>query len=204
MDEQTLINAVRQGDLDAFNELVLRYQGFMFNIALRMMNNEDSAADALQDALLSAFRKFNSFRGGSLRSWLARVVINACYDELRRQRRHPMLLLDQIQTEQDEMDVDDWLVDPVQGLEEQIENRELDHAVQHGLRSLAPLYAAMLVLVDIEGMSYEEAAIAANIPVGTVKSRLARARLQMRQTLRPYQEPFCVSYHVGFPVSMKV
>ena len=60
------------------------------------------------------------------------------------------------------------------------------------------------LLVDIEGMSYEEAAVAANIPVGTVKSRLARARTQMRQVLRPYQEPFCVSYQVGFPVSMKV
>jgi RNA polymerase sigma factor (sigma-70 family) len=204
MDELALINAVRQGDLDAFNMLILQYQGFLFNIALRMMGSEDSAADALQDALLSAFRKFNSFRGGSLRSWLARVVINACYDELRRQCRHPLLLLDQVNAEKDEMEIDDWLIDPVPGLEEQIETLELDGAIQDGLRSLAPLYAAMLVLVDIEGMTYEEAAVAAHIPVGTVKSRLARARMQMRQALLPYEEPFCVSYQVGFSISMKV
>jgi len=199
-----LIDAARQGDLEAFNMLILHYQGFLFNIALRMMGNEDCAADALQDALLSAFRKFNSFRGGSLRSWLARVVINACYDELRRQCRHPLLLLDQIDTQEDEIEIDDWLVDPVPGLEEQIETLELDGAIQAGLRSLAPLYAAMLVLVDIQGMTYEEAAVAAQIPVGTVKSRLARARMQMRQALQPYEEPFCVSYQVGFSVSMKV
>jgi len=199
-----LIDAARQGDLEAFNMIIMHYQGFLFNIALRMMGNEDCAADALQDALLSAFRKFNSFRGGSLRSWLARVVINACYDELRRQCRHPLLLLDQIDTREDEIEIDDWLVDPVPGLEEQIETLELDGAIQAGLRSLAPLYAAMLVLVDIQGMTYEEAAVAAQIPVGTVKSRLARARMQMRQALQPYEEPFCVSYQVGFSISMKV
>ncbi len=204
MDEQALINAVRQGDLDAFNLLVLHYQSFLFNIALRMMGSEDCAADALQNALLSAFRKFNSFRGGSLRSWLARVVINACYDELRRQCRHPLLLLDQVNAEEDEMEVDDWLVDPVAGLEEQIETLELDKAIQDGLRTLAPVYAAMLVLVDIEGLTYEEAAAAAHIPVGTVKSRLARARMQMREALQPFEEPFCVSYQVGFTIAMKV
>ncbi len=204
MDEQALINAVRQGNLDAFNELILNYQSLLFNIALRMMGSEDCAADALQDALLSAFRKFNSFRGGSLRSWLARVVINACYDELRRQCRHPLLLLDQVNAEEDEMEVDDWLVDPVVGLEEQIETFELDRAIQDGLHSLAPVYAAMLVLVDIEGMTYEEAAVAAHIPVGTVKSRLARARIQMRKTLQPFEEPFCVSYQVEFSIGMKV
>ena len=203
-EEMVLIDAARQGDLEAFNMIIMHYQGFLFNIALRMMGNEDCAADALQDALLSAFRKFNSFRGGSLRSWLARVVINACYDELRRQCRHPLLLLDQIDTREDEIEIDDWLVDPVPGLEEQIETLELDGAIQAGLRSLAPLYAAMLVLVDIQGMTYEEAAVAAQIPVGTVKSRLARARMQMRQALQPYEEPFCVSYQVGFSVSMKV
>src|SRR5258708_6474036 len=92
MDEQALINAVRQGDLDAFNLLVLHYQSFLFNIALRMMGSEDCAADALQNALLSAFRKFNSFRGGSFPSWLARVVIHTSYPEPNRHHRHPFLL----------------------------------------------------------------------------------------------------------------
>src|SRR5258706_2317403 len=129
MDEQALINAVRQGDLDAFNLLVLHYQSFLFNIALRMMGSEDCAADALQNSLLSAFRKFNSFRGGLLRSLLARVGINACYDELRRQCRHPLLLLDQVNAGEDEMEVDDWLVDPVAGLAEQIETSGMDQAI---------------------------------------------------------------------------
>ena len=87
-DEETdLIKAAQRGDLDAFNALILRYQNLLFGIALRMLNDEDIASDAVQEALISAFNKFRTFRGGSLRSWLARVTVNACYDEMRRKRR---------------------------------------------------------------------------------------------------------------------
>ena len=87
MDETTLINAARRGDLNAFNELILLYQDFLFGVALRMLGYEDSAADAMQETLISAFRKLNTFRGESLKHWLARIVVNACYDELRRKHR---------------------------------------------------------------------------------------------------------------------
>lgn len=204
MDEQTLICAAQRGDREAFNQLVLLYQDLLYSIALRMTGDPDDAADALQNALFSAFRKFNSFRGGSLRSWLARVTVNACYDKLRRQCRHPLLLLDQVNIEDNESEPDDWLFDPVAGVEEQIETLELDSAIQNALRSLVPAYRSMLILVDIEGLSYEEAAVAAHVPVGTVKSRLARARLQMRQSLRPFEEPYSSSYRVEFPILMKV
>lgn len=85
-DEKDLIQAAQRGDLNAFNALILRYQNLLFGIALRMLGDEDIASDAVQEALISAFSKFSTFRGGSLRSWLARVTVNACYDEMRRKR----------------------------------------------------------------------------------------------------------------------
>jgi RNA polymerase sigma-70 factor (ECF subfamily) len=90
--EKTLIRGAQRGDLEAFNLLILRYQNLLFGIALRLLNDEDAAADAVQEALISAFRRFDTFRGDSLRSWLARVVVNACYDEIRKKRRHSVQL----------------------------------------------------------------------------------------------------------------
>ena len=89
MDEPALIKEAQRGDLDSFNTLVLSYQDMLFNTALRIMGDEDAAADATQEAFLSAFRAIKSFRGGSFKAWLLRTVTNACYDELRRQKRRP-------------------------------------------------------------------------------------------------------------------
>ncbi len=184
LDEQTLIQSARQGDLDAFNQLILRHQDLLFRIALRVLGDEDSAADATQTALLSAFRKFNDFRGQSLRSWLARVVLNACYDEIRRRRSRREDSLIRVNAEGQEFDMTSWLADPLPGPETQLEMRELEQAVRKCLQSLEPVFRAVLVLVDVEEMSYEEAAQAAGVPLGTVKSRLARARLALRQRLQ--------------------
>src|SRR5215207_8189976 len=98
-EEKFLIQAAQRGDLNAFNELVLHYQNLLFGIALRMLGDEDIASDAVQEALISAFSKFNTFRGGSLKSWLARVTINACYDEMRRKRRQREMPMEQFNTD---------------------------------------------------------------------------------------------------------
>ena len=89
MDEPALIREAQDGDLDAFNSLVLAYQDALYNTALRIMGDDSMAADATQEAFISAFRSLNSFRGGSFKAWLLRTVTNACYDELRRQKRRP-------------------------------------------------------------------------------------------------------------------
>lgn len=200
--EKTLIRAAQRGDLEAFNLLILRYQNLLFGIALRLLNDEDAAADAVQEALISAFRRFDTFRGDSLRSWLARVVVNACYDEIRKKRRQHSVPLEQFNAEGDEIETSYWLVDPQADPEVQYESNELESAIQKSLNKLPAIYRLVLVLVDVEGLSYEEAAGAAGVPVGTVKSRLARARLQMQKSLQIAGELLPASYRVELPLSV--
>lgn len=202
VSEKALIQAAQRGDLEAFNLLILRYQNLLFGIALRLLGDEDTAADAVQEALISAFRRFHTFRGDSLKSWLARVVVNASYDELRRKRRQHSVPLEQFNAEGDEIESSAWLVDPQADPELQFEFSELESAIQNSLAKLPAVYRLMLVLVDIEGMSYEEAAMAAGIPVGTVKSRLARARVQMQKSLQASGELLPVSYRMDLPLSV--
>ena len=196
-EEQALIKAAQHGDLNAFNALILRYQNLLFGIALRMLNDEDIASDAVQEALISAFSKINSFRGGSLRSWLARVTVNACYDEMRRKRRQREVPMEQFNMEGEEVEDLSWMIDPTPRPEDQHDSFELESAIQQSLRQLTPAYREALVLVDIEGLSYEEASVAASVPVGTVKSRLARARLQMRSALQGFNDLLPVQYTMG-------
>jgi RNA polymerase sigma-70 factor (ECF subfamily) len=200
--EKTLIRAAQRGDLEAFNLLILRYQNLLFGIALRLLNDEDAAADAVQEALISAFRRFDTFRGDSLRSWLARVVVNACYDEIRKKRRQHSVPLEQFNAEGDEIETSYWLVDPQADPEVQYESSELESAIQKSLQKLPAIYRLVLILVDVEGLSYEEAASAAGVPVGTVKSRLARARLQMQKSLQTAGELLPASYRVELPLSV--
>ena len=112
MDEVALIRSAQGGDLDAFNSLILIYQGSLFNTALRILSDEELAADITQDAFLSAFRSINSYRGGSFKAWLMRTVTNACYDELRRKKRRPTTPLEPEGSDGDEMDTPRWLADP--------------------------------------------------------------------------------------------
>ena len=95
MDEESLVHAAKRGDLDAFNRLVIEYQSRAYNLAYRFMSDPASAADVTQDAFISAFCGIGKFRGGSFRSWLLRIVVNACYDELRRRKRRPASSLDE-------------------------------------------------------------------------------------------------------------
>jgi RNA polymerase sigma-70 factor (ECF subfamily) len=165
-----------------------------------LLNDEDAAGDAVQEALISAFRRFDTFRGDSLRSWLARVVVNACYDELRKKRRQHAIPLEQFNAEGEEIETSYWLVDAQADPALQFESSELGEAIEDSLHKLSPIYRLILVLVDVEGMTYEEAAMAAQVPVGTVKSRLARARLQMQKSLQGAGEILPVSYRMGLTI----
>jgi len=188
MDEPALIQEAQRGDLDSFNTLVLNYQDILFNTALRIMGDQDAAADATQEAFISAFRAIKSFRGGSFKAWLMRTVTNACYDELRRQKRRPTTPLEPETDDGEEMENPRWLADPSMSPEEEVEADDLEHAIQHCLDELPTEFRAVVVLTDIQGMDYKEVASAVRVPLGTIKSRLARARLRMRECLQGFWE----------------
>jgi len=184
MDEPTLIHDAQRGDLDSFNTLVLTYQDALFNTALRILGDEELAADATQDAFVSAFRAIRSYRGGSFKAWLLRTVTNACYDELRRQKRRPTTPLEPEMEDGEEMETPRWLADPSMSPEQEAEAGELEHAIQHCLEALPVEFRMVVVLADIQGLDYSEVAHAARVPLGTIKSRLARARLRLRECLQ--------------------
>ncbi len=188
MDEPALIRDAQRGDLEAFNRLVLAYQDALYNTALRILNDADLAADATQEAFLSAFRGLNGYRGGSFRAWLLRTVTNACYDELRRRKRRPTTPLEPISDDDDNVESPRWLADPNLSPEAQLEQAELEHAIQHCMDGLPTDFRAVVVLADIQGLDYAEVAAALRKPIGTIKSRLARARLRLRECLQAFRE----------------
>jgi RNA polymerase sigma-70 factor (ECF subfamily) len=196
MDELALIHDAQRGSLDAFNTLVLHYQDTVFNTALRILGDEDQAADAAQEAFISAFRSITSFRGGSFKAWLMRTVTNACYDELRRKKRRPTTPLEPEMDDGDEMDSPRWLADPNFTPEQVAEADEVEHAIQHCLEALPVEFRAVVVLADIQGMDYTEVAASVRVPLGTIKSRLARARLRLRECLQGFAELLPASYRL--------
>jgi RNA polymerase sigma-70 factor (ECF subfamily) len=196
MNEQALVTDAQNGSLDAFNTLVLHYQDSVFNAALRIMGDEELAADAAQDAFISAFKSISSFRGGSFKAWLMRTVTNACYDELRRQKRRPTTPLEPDTDDGEEIDSPKWLADPNMTPDQQVEAEEVAHAIQHCLDNLPLEFKTVVVMADIQGMDYTEVAAAVRVPLGTIKSRLARARLRLRECLRGFEELLPASYRL--------
>jgi len=188
MNEAALILDAQRGDLEAFNRLVLAYQDALYNTALRILGDEERAADATQEAFISAFRSLNSYRGGSFKAWLLRTVTNACYDELRRQKRRPTTPLEPENDDEDEIESPRWLADSSMSPEEKYDAAELEHALQHCLEALPTDFRAVVVLADVQGLDYAEVAAAVRSPLGTVKSRLARARLRLRECLQDFWE----------------
>jgi RNA polymerase sigma-70 factor (ECF subfamily) len=188
MEEIALITSAQRGDLDAFNTLVLTYQDSVFNAALRILGDDELAADAAQEAFLSAFRSLNMYRGGSFKAWLLRTVTNECYDELRRKKRRPTTPLEPDNDDGEEMDSPRWLADPNMTPEQQAEAAELEHAIQHCLEGLPLEFRTVVVMADLQGLDYTEVATATRAPLGTIKSRLARARLRLRECLQDFWE----------------
>ena len=196
MNESALIQDAQKGNLDAFNTLILHYQDSVYNTALRILGDEDQAADAAQEAFISAFKSINSFRGGSFKAWLMRTVTNACYDELRRQKRRPTTPLEPDTDDGEEMDSPRWLADPSMTPAQKSEADELEHAIQHCLNNLPLEFKTVVVMADIQGMDYTEVATSVRVPLGTIKSRLARARLRLRECLQGFAELLPASYRL--------
>lgn len=182
-DDFDLIQRALQGDLEAFNPLVLEYQTAAYNQALWILRDRAAAEDFTQEAFIQAFHSLNRFQGGSFRAWLLRIVANACLDELRRRKRRPSLSLTRTGDYGEEIESEAWLRDPGASVEEIVEQADRRASLQRAINQLPEDYRQAVLLVDVLEMDYAEAAEILGVPLGTVKSRLARARLQLRKRL---------------------
>jgi RNA polymerase sigma factor (sigma-70 family) len=194
MDETYLIEQAQQGDVGAYNTLVLHYQDSVYNVAYRIMGEPDAAADATQEAFISAYKALNRFRGGKFKSWLMRIVTNACYDELRRRKRRPQTSLDQI--------VETYESSPLlvsqgaAGPEESRQQAEMVEAIARCLDELPDEQRVATVLCDVEGYDYGEIAEIMASTLGTVKSRISRARAKLRDCLQGIGELLPAEYRL--------
>lgn len=194
-DEQALIQLASAGDLDAFNRLVLKYQNLAYHHAYFLLGDQATAEDVTQESFLRAFRNISGFRGGSFRAWILKIVTNTVYDVLRRSKRHPTLPLFPEDEYAEEIDSPAWLADPRPSAPDVIEQKEFTQGIYRFLNELPEAYRTILTLVDLYGLDYTEAAESLCIPIGTVKSRLARARLRMKEKLQSRPEYEGRVYH---------
>lgn len=185
-EELTLVRAAKAGDVEAFEELVKRYDRNVFRIAQHITQNREDSEDVVQDAFLKAYTNLGQFQEQSkFYTWLVRIAVNEALMKLRRRRPERTVYLDEdVQTEEDSMprEVADWSPNP----EQQYTQAELRDILSKTIQGLPSGFRAVFVLRDVEGLSTEEAAQALDLSVPAVKSRLLRARLQLRERLNKY------------------
>ena len=176
MDEREAIAHSKEGDVDGFNWLVAKYERQVYNLALSMLGNTHDAEDATQDAFLSAYRSISRFKGSAFKPWICRIAANSCIDKMRYRRRHPASSIE-------DNPVEPKSSAPADQPEELALRSELRSFIDSKLVLLPPDLRLTVVLVDVQGMSYDEAAQVMGCALGTVKSRLSRGRRQMRKLL---------------------
>jgi RNA polymerase sigma-70 factor (ECF subfamily) len=184
-DEPAIVAAAVAGDRTAFAQLMEHYQGACYGLAWRLLGDRDLAADATQDAFIHAYDHLASYRGGAFRSWLMRITANASYDILRRSQRRPATALPD--PDAGEADIPDpFGVNPVA----ESARSELYRALDVALRRLPEDQRTAVILCDVYGMDYHEVSVVIRSPVGTVKSRIHRGRLRLRELLADQRELF--------------
>lgn len=185
-DESVLVKAAKAGDIGAFDQLVRRYDRNVFRIAQHITHNREDAEDVVQDAFLKAYQNLEKFQEQSkFYTWLVRIAVNEALMRLRRRRPERMVSLDEeVRTDDDTVprEVADWSPNPEQ-LYSQAELRDI---LQRTIQGLSPGFRTVFVLRDVEGLSTEETAEALDLSIPAVKSRLLRARLQLRERLNKY------------------
>jgi len=184
--ELALVQAAKSGDISAFDELVRRYERNVFRIAQHITQNREDAEDVVQDAFLKAYQNLNQFQGNSkFYTWLVRIAVNEALMKLRRRKSSKTVSMDQdVETEEGTMprEVADWSPNP-----EQLYNQsELKDILGRTIQGLPASFRTVFVLRDVEGLSTEETAEMLDLSVPAVKSRLLRARLQLRERLNKY------------------
>jgi len=185
-EESVLVDAARAGDIGAFESLVRRYDRNVFRIAQHITQNREDAEDVVQDAFLKAYQNLGQFQGQSkFYTWLVRIAVNEALMRLRRRRPERMISIDEdVKTEEDSMprEIADWSPNP----EQLYTHAELKDILGKTIQGLPPSFRTVFVLRDVEGLSTEETASALELSVPAVKSRLLRARLQLRERLNKY------------------
>jgi RNA polymerase sigma-70 factor, ECF subfamily len=184
-DEASVVAHARAGDRSAFARLMEHYQSACYGLAWRLLRDPDLAADATQDAFVHAYDAISGFRGGVFRSWMMRITANASYDILRRSQRRPTTTLPDPEEGAPELP-DATAVDPVG----EVQRSELYRHLEAALRQLPDDQRIAVVMCDVYGMDYEEVAAMTTSPLGTVKSRIHRGRLRLRELLMEHRELF--------------
>jgi RNA polymerase sigma factor (sigma-70 family) len=187
INESDLIFAARSGSQEAFTQLVRHYEQAVYNQAFWILLESQTAEDVTQEVFMKAFLGLSSFRGGSLRAWLMRTTRNACMDEFRRSHRHQHQLLNDTRAQDEIIETSGWLADPHTD-QDTFDRFELREILDKSWKDLPTPYRKVVFFVDILDMNYEEAARVMNVPLGTIKSRLARARQLLREKLSPWME----------------
>ena len=190
-NESSLIANAQRGDLNAFNQLILNYQNLAFSIAMRTLQDEASAADTVQESFIKAYRAIGNFQGGSFKSWLLRIVVNSCYDVLRVQKRRSVESLDDLVEESENTGA---LVDHSESPHDYAERMELNQLIEAAIQSLPSDQRLVLALCDVHGHTYEEIVEMTDLPMGTVKSRINRARTKLREYLLQRSELLPTSF----------
>jgi RNA polymerase sigma-70 factor (ECF subfamily) len=180
-----LLERARSGDLDAFNDLVTCYQDHLYSLVVRMVPDRDQAADAVQEAFFSAYRNLASFRGGSVRSWLSRICVNAAMDAQRAKKRRPVQPYPELEDEAWQPRAGDD-ADPVR----LVLTEERSQVLNGALARITPDQRMAIVLFDVEGYDYAEIAEMTSVSLGTVKSRIHRGRLALRGLLEDRMDLF--------------
>jgi RNA polymerase sigma-70 factor (ECF subfamily) len=183
--DAALVEQALEGELEAFNRLVVRHQDHLFALVFRLVPDRDQAADAVQEAFFNAYRSLGSFRGGSVRSWLGKIAVNAAMDMQRARRRRPAQPYPELEDES-------WQPPAGEGAEPESRSiaAERTRALAVALAGLPADQRNCIVLFDVEGYDYAEIARLMGVSVGTVKSRIHRGRVSLRASLGPVRELF--------------
>lgn len=189
MSEKELVRLLKEGDRDAFNILIAQYQSKVINIAYGMLSDTDDAMDASQEVFINVFKSINSFKeNSSLATWIYRICANVCKDFLRKRQRATKTV--SIYATDDEDNEILQIADDACTPEEHFRQSELQSLIRKAMNELGEEYKTVLVLCDIEGLSYDEIAVILKCPVGTVKSRINRARQSLRKKISEMRELF--------------
>lgn len=191
LDERRLIRKAKAGDQQAFGALLSKHEMRMYNIAYRMMGNSEDAMDMVQEAMIKVYRSLGRFEGSAqLGTWLYRVTTNTCLDELRRRKLRQTVSLDERMEKGAPSPPDHIFAKP----EEAVEQMEKNQALRAAIKKLTPEHQAAIVLRDMQGMTYQQAAKIMDCPIGTMKSRVNRARAALREELKNQTELFPIAF----------
>jgi len=185
-DDRDLVGRARRGDREAFTQLIVQYQVPLYNMALRMVGRPDDAADIAQEAFLRAWEKIRTLREAPFKAWLFQIAANLCYDHFRRGRRYGVMPEDDQTSTSNVVGLGVATPDP----QERAEANERTRLVRDCIQALDHDMRIAIVLRDVNGMAYDEIAAVLRVPLGTVKSRIARARAQVQERLQQHPDFF--------------